>query len=472
MPPKQNRRTPLRRSLSHSLVPLLFLISAAAQTPQQPAPASKPLFTFQEVMIPVRDGIHLQTVILTPVDQQGPLPILFRRTPYGVADKAPTELSASLKELSKDGYIFVVQNLRGRFKSEGVFKLSSQVDLNDPNATNETTDAYDSNDGLTTALTLLHPHPALKAISEQASPVDQWMNDDDHRYGALRESYDFEYAVLEQADKNKNTNFDFETYDTYEWYLNLGPLSNINAKYLHGSIPYWNATIDHPDYDDFWKKEAWVNQLRASTVPNLNVAGFWDQEDPWGPWQIFRHAEQNDPQHTNFIVAGPWYHGEWWTAKGDSIGLVPFAGHETAREFRENIEAPFFRFYLHGKGDKLAWQASTFQSGSNTWHTYPEWPPNTAKPTNLYFHSDGTLSFTAQEPSRNAKAYREYVSDPANPVPYRQRPISPTYPAGDWRTWEVADQRFVDHRPDVLSFVSDPLDHDLTVTGPLAANLF
>jgi putative CocE/NonD family hydrolase len=473
-------------------VPLLFLISAAAQTPQQPAPASKPLFTFQEVMIPVRDGIHLQTVILTPVDQQGPLPILFRRTPYGVADKAPTELSASLKELSKDGYIFVVQNLRGRFKSEGVFKLSSQVDLNDPNATNETTDAYDSidwlvknvpnnngkvgmygvsYDGLTTALTLLHPHPALKAISEQASPVDQWMNDDDHRYGALRESYDFEYAVLEQADKNKNTHFDFETYDTFEWYLDLGPLSNINGKYLHGSIPYWNETIDHPDYDDFWKKEAWVNQLHASNVPNLNVAGFWDQEDPWGPWQIFRHAEEHNPDHTNFIVAGPWYHGEWQSAKGDSIGLIPFGGHETAREFRENIEAPFFRYYLHGEGGKPAWQASTFQSGSNTWHTYPAWPPQESKPTNLYLHSDGTLSFTAPN-ATDAKSYREYVSDPANPVPYRQRPISPTYPAGDWRIWEVADQRFVDNRPDVLTFTSAPLDHDLTVTGPLAADLF
>jgi putative CocE/NonD family hydrolase len=476
----------------------LFALSAAAQqTPVQPTAPTKPIFKLEVVMIPVRDGVRLQTVILTPVDQAGRLPILFRRTPYGVPEKPPEQMPPSMKELAQDGYIFVIQNLRGRFKSEGTFNLSSWVDLSDPKATNETTDAYDSidwlvknvlnnngnvgmygvsYDGLTTALALLHPHPALKAMSEQASPVDQWMNDDDHRYGALRESYDFEYAVMEQADKNKNTHFDFETYDTYQWYLDLGPLSNINAKYLHGSIPYWNASVDHPDYDDFWKKEAWVSQLRGSTVPNLNVAGFSDQEDPWGPWQIFRHAEENDPQHTNFIVAGPWYHGEWQSPKGDSIGLVPFGGHETAREFRENIEAPFFRYYLHGKGEKPAWQASTFQSGSNTWHTYPEWPPKNAKPTNLYLHAHGKLSFTAPEESpeepKNGKAYREYVSDPANPVPYRQRPISPTYPAGDWRTWEVADQRFVDHRPDVLSFVSDALDHDLTITGPLAAKLF
>jgi uncharacterized protein len=475
-----------------SLLALLLLTVCAWQQPE-PQSTAKPIFTWQEVMIPVRDGVHLQTVILTPVDQKGPLPILFRRTPYGVPDKAPEQMPSSMKELAQDGYIFVIQNLRGRFKSEGVFNLSSQVDLNDPKATNETTDAYDSidwlvknvpnnngkvgmygvsYDGLTSALPLLHPHPALKAVSEQASPVDQWMNDDDHRYGALRESYDFEYAVMEQSDKNKNTHFEFETYDTYQWYLNLGPLLNINAKYLHGSIPYWNSTVEHPDYDDFWKKEAWVRQLHSSTVPNLNVAGFWDQEDPWGPWQIFRHSAEHDPDHSDFIVAGPWFHGEWQTPKGDGIGIIPFGGHETAREFRENLEAPFFRYYLHGEGEKPAWQASTFQSGSNTWHTYATWPPKEAKLTKLYLHADGTLSFTAPAAGKAAKPYREYVSDPASPVPYRQRPISPTYPGGDWRTWEVADQRFVDGRPDVLTFVSAPLDHDLTVTGPLAADLF
>jgi len=203
----------------------------------------------------------------------------------------------------------------------------------------------------------------------------------------------------------------------------------------------------------------------------LNVAGFWDQEDPWGSWQIFRHAAEHDPEHTNFVVAGPWFHGQWQSPKGDSIGLIPFGGHETAREFRETIEAPFFRYYLHGKGEKPAWQASTFQSGSNTWHTYAAWPPKEAVATNLYLHADGTLSFTTPG-TAEAGAFREYVSDPANPVPYRQRPISPTYPAGDWRTWEVADQRFVDGRPDVLTFVSAPLEKDLVVTGPLAASLF
>jgi putative CocE/NonD family hydrolase len=477
----------LGRPMRQRLFVIGTALFASIAHAQQPAP----LFTFQEVMIPVRDGVHLQTVIMAPANQTGPLPILVRRTPYGVPAAAYTQMPPNLKELAQDGYIFVIQNLRGRFKSEGVFKLSSQVDLKDTTSTNETTDAYDSidwlvkhvpnnsgkvgifgvsYDGLTAALTLLHPHPALKAISEQASPVDQWMNDDDHRFGALRESYTFEYAVYEQADKNKNTHFDFDVYDSYSWYLALGPLSNINAKYLHGSIPYWNDVIAHPDYDAFWKKEGWINQLHASTVPNLNVAGFFDQEDPWGPWQIFRHAAEHDPENTNFMVAGPWYHGEWHAPKGDSIGAIALGGHETSREFRENIEAPFFRYYLHGKGAKPAWKVTTFQSGSNRWRTYNAWPVAGTTPRNLYLHADGTLSF--EKPKTGEQGSRDYVSDPANPVPYRQRPISPTYPAGDWRTWEVADQRFVDGRPDVLTFTSAPLEQDLTITGEVAADLF
>jgi uncharacterized protein len=449
----------------------------------------KSAFTSKEVMIPMRDGIHLQTVILTPVDQRGPLPILLQRTPYGVPDKAPAPMPANMKELARDGYIFVLQNLRGRFKSEGTFLLSSYVDLANPRAVNETTDAYDTIDwlvknvprnngrvgiygvsylGLTAALTLLYPHPALKAVSEQASPADQWMNDDFHRYGALRLSYAFEYAVMEQANKNANTHFAFNIFDTYDWYRELGPLSNINDRYLHGTISAWNDNIEHPNYDEYWRREAWVNQLHSSPVPELNVAGFWDQEDPWGPWKIFRNSDKDRPSSENLMVAGPWFHGEWQSPKGDKIGDIPL-GEDTAREFRERIEAPFFRYYLHGEGERIPWKVSTFQSGSNTWHAYGAWPPTQAQKRNLYLHSDGSLSFSAPQSS---SAFLEYVSDPADPVPYRPRPISPTYPGGDWRTWEVADQRFVDHRPDVLTFVSARLNRDLAVTGPVSAQLY
>jgi putative CocE/NonD family hydrolase len=242
----------------------------------------------------------------------------------------------------------------------------------------------------------------------------------------------------------------------------------VNEKYLHGSVPFWNDVMAHPDYDAFWKKEAWVNQLHGSTVPNLNVAGFWDQEDRWGPWQIFRHAEEHDPDHTN--LAGPWFHGEWQISDGDRIGIVPFGGHKTSLEFRKNIQAEYFRHYLHGEGSKPNWEVTTFQTGSNAWRSYSSWPPKESKPTNLYLHVDGTLSFA---PDIGADpGYRQYVSDPANPVPYRTRPISPTYPEPEWRTWEAADQRFVDHRPDVLTFESTPLDHDVVVTGPVSAVLY
>lgn len=474
-----------------------FLAWAAPAASQPTAPdivvtkvVPRPLYSYREVMVPMRDGTRLQTVILAPLDAKTPLPILLRRSPYGVPDKAFTEVPDNLKQLAADGYIFVVQNIRGRFKSEGTFSLSEDMRVEPGKGTVETRDAWDtvdwlvknvpgnngrvgiygvSYDGYTAGATLLGPHPALKAVSEQASPVDQWMNDDDHRYGALRLSYDFEYAVYEEADKNANTHFAFDKWDTYDWYLAAGPLSTLNDNYTHGKIRYWNETIDHPDYDAFWKSQAWVQALHASSVPNLNVAGFWDQEDPWGPWQIHRHAAEHDPDHTNLMVAGPWFHGGWRRAVA-TIGATPL-GQDTSLAFRRDIEAPFFAYWLHGKGTKPDWSAKIFQTGSNTWRTYSAWPPAAAKPTSLYFHADGTLSFHAPATSE-AGAHRDYVSDPANPVPYRQRPISPTYPGGDWRTWESADQRFVDHRPDVLTYVSAPLKADLTVSGPVAAELF
>ncbi len=454
------------------------------------APGPRPLYSFREVMIPVRDGVHLQTVIMAPLNATGPLPILLRRTPYGVPEKAWTEIPDSVSALAADGYIFVVQNIRGRFKSEGTFSLSEDSKLDPGKGTIETRDAWDtidwlvknvpqnngrvgifgvSYDGYTAAATLLDPHPALKAVSEQASPADQWMNDDDHRYGALRLSYDFEYAVYEEADKNANTHFRFDRWDTYDWYLAAGPLSTLNDRYAHGKIRYWNETIAHPNYDAFWQQQAWVRGLHRSSVPNLNVAGFWDQEDPWGPWQIYRHAAESDPGHTNLIVAGPWFHGSWRRASISTLGPMPL-GQDTSQAFRQLIEAPFFAHWLHDEGTKPDWAAKIFQTGTNVWRTYPAWPP-ASTPTSLYLHADGSLGFDPPGAAEHA-AHRQYVSDPANPVPYRQRPISPTYPAGDWRTWESADQRFVDHRPDVLSYVSAPLSADLTVAGEVSAELY
>ncbi|MGH9616690.1 MAG: CocE/NonD family hydrolase [Acidobacteriaceae bacterium] len=436
----------------------------------------------------MRDGVRLQTVILTPTHQKGPLPILMQRTPYGVPDKAPETIPPMLQELAKDGYIFVLQSVRGRFKSGGVFDASPYIDLNNPKSVNETTDAYDTIDwlikhvpcngkvgifgvsylGLTAALTLLHPHPALKAISEQASPADEWMNDDLHHYGAFRLSYAFEGSVMVGTNKNKNTHFKFSVYDTYQWYLDAGPIPTL-SEYLHGSVPAWDAMVSHPNYDNYWQRQAWVHQLHSAPIPNLNVAGFWDQEDPWGPWQIFAHSAENDPNHNNYMVAGPWFHGEWQKPSARRIGMYDYSGHDTAKEFRRDIEAPFFRYFLHGEGERFTWRVKTFESGSNTWRTYDQWPPAGSVATKLYLRSDGVLTF---ELPKGGKPYRQYISDPANPVPYRARPISPTYQGGDWPTWEADDQRFTDHRLDVLTYVSAPLKKDLVVTGKMEADLY
>ena len=475
------------------VVAVAVLLGSTACQIQSPSPPPA-IFTFQEFMVPMRDGVKLQTVVMRPVGHDEPLPILILRTPYGVPDKAPDKMPEAMRALAADGYIFVTQNIRGRFKSEGVFSLSEDSVVTPGHGTVETRDAWDCVDwavksipnnngkagiygvsysGYTSAAALLEPHPALKAISEQASPVDQWMNDDDHRFGALRLSYNFEYAVMEEADQNSNTHFAFDKWDTYDWYLEAGPLSTLNDKYVHGKIKFWNESVEHPDYDSFWKKMAWLNGLQGSTVPNLNVAGFWDQEDPWGPWQIYRRAKQSDPDHTNLMVAGPWRHGGWNTRladEGKHIGPADL-GQDTSAAFRDQIQAPFFAYWLHGKGAKPNWAAQLFETGSNQWKTYAAWPPQEAKATALYLHQDGSLSFTAPG-AADKGAHRDYVSDPANPVPYRARPISPTYPGGDWPFWESADQRFVDHRPDVLSFVSAPLDHDLTIAGEVAARIF
>ena len=293
------------------------------------------------------------------------------------------------------------------------------------------------------------------------------MNDDDHRYGALRLSYTFEYGVLTEAEKTANTSFGFDRWDTYDWYLAAGPLATLNDTYLKGKIDSWNDAVEHPDYDAFWKSQAWYKSINRASVPNLNVAGFWDQEDPWGPWQIYKQSAKSDPDHVNVMVAGPWNHGGW-RGEASKLGPMTFA-QDTGQSFRREIEAPFFAYWLHGKGRKPDYAAKVFETGSNVWKTYKAWPP-ASTPTRLYLHADGSLSFTA--PAASEAAHREYVSDPANPVPYRQRPISPTYPGGDWPNWESADQRFVDHRPDVLTFVSAPLERDLTVAGEVSAELF
>jgi putative CocE/NonD family hydrolase len=476
------RNTDFRLSIA------LLLVAVCAPT----VGSAADLFAKSEHMIPTRDGVKLHTVVFAPKEHPEPLPILFVRTPYGVpADERSA--TGSYEFLLEDGYILAFQDIRGRFKSEGVFVM--QRPPRNPQSArgiDETSDAYDSIDwlinnvprnngrvgmlgvsypGWLVTMALLDPHPALKAASEQATPADMFLGDDFHHNGAFRLSYGFEYAALLESSKETNTNFAFDRADTYQWYLDLGVLSNVNEKYFHGQMPTWNDFVSHPNYDEFWQRQAFPRYIKTSPkVPNLNVAGWWDQEDFYGPVKVYELFEKSDPQHLNYLVAGPWNHGGWRRADGSKLGEIPFDSN-TSKYFRERIEAPWFAYWLHDKGSRDFAEATVFQTGSNRWERYDSWPPATARPRNLYLRAGGRLSFDAPTVAEG-EGMDSYTSDPAHPVPYRHRPISPTYPGAGWPTWLVEDQRFVDNRPDVLTWQTEPLQNDIKIAGDIVARIF
>ena len=468
-------------------------MTAVALTAYQPAtqdPASA--FTVRDEMIPMRDGVKLFTKIFTPKNQTGPLPFVFRRTPYGI-DGAAGSFTRYYKALADEGYIFVFQDIRGKFRSEGEFVMQRPARApGDTKSLDEGTDTYDtiewllanvpqhngrvgmlgvSYDGWTTIMGAIEPHPALKAISPQASPADMWLGDDFHHNGAFRLSYAFEYATMMESGKDVQ-NFEFDRYDTFDWYLSLGPLGAVNRKYLRESIPTWNDYVRHPDYDEFWKRQTMVPHIRSVKVPTLNVAGWWDQEDFYGPLTIYEALEKYDTGNMNYLVVGPWNHGGW-TRDGTALGPIGF-GSDTAAYFRDQVQAPFFAHFLKDKGPRNFPEALTFEAGTNQWQRWDQWPPAKATQTvGLYFGASEALAI-GTPPAPGATGADAFVSDPAHPVPYRQRPIQPTYFAGGskWSTWLVEDQRFVDDRADVLSWESAPLKEDMTIAGEVVAKLF
>jgi putative CocE/NonD family hydrolase len=463
--------------------PLICLISIASFGAQQ--------YTRKDEMIPTRDGVRLYTQVFSPAATGEQYPFVFIRTPYGTGNLDPARLAASLPELAAEGFIFVMQDIRGRFKSEGQFVMLRQPrDPKDKNAIDESTDTYDTiewllkqvpnNNGRVgmagtsygawlTVMGALDPHPALKAAVPQASPADMWIGDDFHHNGAFRLSYGFEYAYsMESSKEMSDVSTVIDRFDVYDWYLNLGPLSNIDARYTHHKLPTWNDFQNHPDYDAFWKRQGFAPWLNKVTVPMLNVAGWWDQEDFYGPVKIYELLEKHDSANQNFLVIGPWNHGGWSRGEGRKLGPVDF-GSATSEHYRKNIMTAFLTYHLKGKGSLDLPEALTFRTGANEWVRHDAWPPkrNIAF-REMYFHEGGKLSF--DPPSGvAAAAFDSYVSDPANPVPYRHRPIELR---SGWTTWQVEDQRFVDHRPDVLSWVSDTLTNDLVVSGKISAHLF
>jgi len=468
------------------LTALVFITAGVGNAQFKPADYSR-----TEAMIPMRDGVKLYTQVDAPAHSTEPLPLLILRTPYGLGDLKADQVATALTELSEDGYIIVRQDIRGRFKSEGQFVMLRQPrDPKDKNAIDESSDTYDTiswllknipnNNGRAalagtsygawlSVMGMLDPHPALKAIVQQASPADMWLGDDFHHNGAFRLSYGFEYVYMMESSKEiADVTKVVDHLDAYDWYLRLGALSNVDEKYFHGTLPTWSDFVNQPDYNAFWKRQAFAPWLNRVTVPTLNVAGWWDQEDFYGPVKIYELLEQHDAANQNFLVIGPWNHGGWSRGDGTKLGRIDFGG-PTAAYYRKNILAPFFAYYLKGKGSGERPEALTFRTGANEWVKHATWPPkNNVADQRLYLQPDHKLSFTAPS-SKGPDSFDSYISDPANPVPYRPRPIQVR---SGWTTWLVEDQRFVDHRPDVLTFESDPLNEDVTVSGKVAANIF
>jgi uncharacterized protein len=478
-------------------VALVFISALApavvwAQTPAQPAnPAAA--FDQTEVMIPTRDGVKLHTLVYTPKNATGNLPILLTRTPYGIAG-AGGAFGTSYAEFAAEGFIFAFQDIRGRFGSEGQFvMLRPPRDKRDTKAIDEGSDTYDtiewmlknvprnngrvgmlgvSYPGWLTVMAMLDPHPALKAVSPQASPASMFLGDDFHHNGAFRLSYGFEYVAMMEGGKEFSP-FNFDQYDTYSWYLSLGSLANITTKLAEGKYPTWKNYVAHPNYDAFWQREAVMQYLDRVTVPTLNVAGWWDQEDFYGPLKIYETLEPHDTKRFNYLVVGPWNHGGWRGRTGDKLGNIDF-GSATAKFFRDSIETPWFAYWLKDKGKLQLAEATTFESGANAWRSDESWPPKrevTAR--KLYFQSGGQLSFDPPAPTRPDSAFDAYVSDPARPVPYRVRPISPSFTGGStWSTWLADDQRFAQDRPDVAVWQTPPLEEDIVIAGDVLAKIF
>ncbi len=457
-------------------------------------------YTKYEYRIPMRDGQKLFTAVYAPKDAAQPYPILMQRTPYSVGpygiDNYRQVIGPS-ESAEKEGFIFAYQDVRGRYLSEGTFIdiPAHKVKLNGPKDTDESTDTYDTIDwlvknvpnnnghvgiwgisypGFFAAFSLMNAHPALKAVSPQAPMGDVGNGDDGYHNGAFHLAANFGFYTSfkprrgEPSRPEQFPGFEYGTPDQYDFFLKMGPLSNANEKYLKHQNEYWDDTLKHFNYDEYWQARAQGPHMKNVTPAALFVGGWFDAEDLAGPLKLFRAVEEDGAKAANTLVMGPWRHGGWAGAEGRTLGDLNFAS-DTVEFFREHIELPFFVQNLKGKGDGLKAQpdnqipkAWLFETGTNEWHRFAAWPPKNAEQRSLYLGAGGTLSFAAPADA----GFDQYVSDPDKPVPVMAG-IGQGMP-GDYMTY---DQRFAAARPDVLVYQTEPLDRDVTIAGPITAAL-
>jgi len=490
------------RRVATALMFVLASLAAGAAAQDPPLREGHPSddFTLREAMVPMRDGVKLYTLILTPRQATGPLPILLERTPYDATRALggrPTtrfEVARGTRH-AEGGFVFVAQDLRGRFKSEGVYAMY-RVPRGAFNGTDtdETTDAWDTIDwlvknvtpnngrvgvwgtsypGWLTLAALRDPHPAL-AVAVPFNPVvDVWKADDWFHWGAFRPAYAFDFIYSMETRKGASVGYPYETRDLYNWMLRQGAAANL-GKHLDDRHEMWKRLMESPSYGPYWKDcaaDRWFDAPKR-LVPTLHVHGFWDQEDIYGAPAVYAALEAHDRGNDrNFFAAGPWYHGQHF-ADGSRLGALRF-DEDTAKRFREDVLAPFLRKFLKGETVEAPSPATVFETGTNRWRRFDRWPP-AVETRRLYLQPGGRLSWVAPAAAPSAT---EYVSDPQKPVPNAPRPQwgfdydNPVVIAA-WRRWLVEDQRFVDGRPDVATWVSEPLAEPLTIRGPVKARLF
>jgi putative CocE/NonD family hydrolase len=489
--------TRLQRFVFAILVAAAFTLTAArAQQPVAQPPAEdyvRAHYTKYEYRIAMRDGKRLFTAVYVPKDTaSGPYPFLMDRTPYSVGpygeDQYPAQIGPS-EEFEKSGYIFVYQDVRGRWMSEGDFLemrphidvKKSALDVDDASDTYDTIEFLlkhvENNNGKVgiwgisypgfyTSASIIDSHPALVAASPQAPMTDLFLGDDGYHGGAFMLAANFGFYAFFRPQKNPtgptpSIPFDFRTPDRYRFYLDAGNVANLDTNYLKGSSWLFNDQFKHDTYDDYWKTRDLSQHMKNVRCAVLVVGGWFDAEDLSGPYRTFNAIIRFNPETPTTLVEGPWVHGGWSRGDGSHLGDVQFNA-KTGEYFRANIQFPFFEHYLKGNGAAQA-KAVVFETGTNVWRRFDAWPPKNAAAKTLYFHAGGKLSF---DPPTESKSVDEYVSDPNHPVPFVGY-TTDTVP----QRYMVDDQRFASYRPDVVVYESEPLSEDVTIAGPISPRL-
>jgi len=447
-----------------------------------------------EKLIPMRDGVHLFTSIYIPKDTSHKYPFILCRTPYSVAPYGASEFKTSLGPSAlfiREGYIFVYQDVRGKFESEGEFVDTRPFNPNKKSKKefDESTDTYDTVDwllknisnnngrvgvwgisypGFYATQTILSGHPAIKAVSPQAPVTDWFIGDDITHNGAFFLGNFLFFSTFGQVRPEPTTSyatrFDIGTKDGYRFFLRNGTFTDLNEKYFKSQIPAWIDFMNHGTYDAYWQSRTPLPYLKNVKPAVLTVGGWFDAEDLYGPLKTFEAINKNNPHSDNRLVIGPWSHGGFARGTGSSLGNIDF-GSETSVYYREKVELPFFNYYLKDKGTLELPKALIFETGTNVWKNYPQWPPVEAHDESIYLDRQGRLSFTSTK--TDSTTYDEYVSDPKKPVPFTTE--IRTHPGSEYM---IEDQRFAATRPDVLVYTSETLNVPKTLSGPVIADLF